>query len=146
MISETFLQDLSLSSCLWQSTMLIGLGLLIGYFLRHRPSRAYQVLLFAMIGATIVPLMSALIKHYDLGIFTASSPELTSVTLNKEPLGTPLEQSDNISESIISTESGNPESLEITPTKPPISWRTIAINGWMIITIALLARLAITFI
>ncbi len=60
MMLESLLQDLSLWGCLWQSTTFIALGLVAGFLLRRRPSRAHQVLLFAMVAAAIVPLMGVL--------------------------------------------------------------------------------------
>ena len=84
MIHGIFPRDLPLWCCLWQSTMFVALGLSAGYFLRHRPSRAYQVLLLAMIGATAVPLMSVIVKHFNLGVFTARVFELPPMMLPEE--------------------------------------------------------------
>ena len=146
MISVTFLKDLSLLGCLWQSTLFIVLGFLISYFLKHRPSRAYQILLFAMIAAIAVPLMSAVVKHFDIGVFTARTYELPAVRLIEEPLSANSERYNNTSFPITTTDSVNSEPLEMTTTKQPIPWRTVATYGWLIITIILLIRLVITFL
>ena len=71
MIRELFLSDFPLSSCVWQSTIFIVVGLVGSFILRHRSSRAHQVLFLAMIAAVIVPIMSILVKHYELGVFVA---------------------------------------------------------------------------
>ena len=92
MIHGIFPRDLPLWCCLWQSTMFVALGLSAGYFLRHRPSRAYQVLLLAMIGATAVPLMSVIVKHFNLGVFTARVFELPPMMLPEEGVAGDLEQ------------------------------------------------------
>ncbi len=71
MIREIFLGDFPLSNCVWQSTIFLVVGLLGSFILRHRSSRAHQVLFLAMIAAVIVPIMSILVKHYELGMFVA---------------------------------------------------------------------------
>jgi len=71
MIRELFLSDFSLSSCVWQSTIFLVVGLVGSFILRHRSARAHQVLFLAMIAAVIVPIMSILVKHYELGMFVA---------------------------------------------------------------------------
>ena len=55
MIRTLFLENLSLWSCVWQSTLLIVIGLTGGHLFRHRPARAFQILLLAMIAAALVP-------------------------------------------------------------------------------------------
>ncbi len=71
MIRELFLSDFPLSSCVWQSTIFLVVGLVSSFILRHRSARAHQVLFLAMIAAVIVPIMSILVKHYELGLFVA---------------------------------------------------------------------------
>jgi hypothetical protein len=142
MRSETLLQALSLLGCLWQSTLFIVLKLLISYFLKHRPSRAYQIILLAMIGAAIIPFMSALVKHYDLGIFTPKTTELPSSMPLEEHFTRSVEQDHNMS----ADGSYSTKSLVKAIAISSILWRTIVVNCWMIITIVLLVRLVTTFI
>ena len=82
MIREIFLSDFSLSSCVWQSTIFIVVGLVGSFILRHRSSRAHQVLLLAMMAAVIVPIMSILVKHYELGVFVAEPVVIQSPAKN----------------------------------------------------------------
>lgn len=149
MMRESLLQNLSLWGCLWQSMAFITLGLVASYLLRRRPSRAYQVLLFAMMAAAVVPLMSAVVKHHDLGVFTARSPELALIMVLEEPVTDPFghrsEMPDVAVPSTAPLTPVNPVSLETTSTQSNISWRTVAVYGWMIATLALLVRLVVTF-
>ncbi|MBC8218644.1 MAG: ankyrin repeat domain-containing protein, partial [Planctomycetes bacterium] len=148
MMRESLLQDLSLWGCLWQSMAFIALGLVAGYLLRRRPSRAYQVLLFAMLAAVIVPLMSAVVKHYDLGVFTARATDSFG-TLLEGPEAIPLAGTDDLAgiavPAAVSPADINSGPAEITSTRFSISWRTVAVYGWIIATLALLARLIVTF-
>ncbi|MHC4582859.1 MAG: M56 family metallopeptidase [Planctomycetota bacterium] len=148
MIRESLLQDLSLWGCLWQSTAFIALGLAAGYLLRHRPSRAYQVLLIAMMAAAIVPLMSAVVKHYDLGVFAARATE-SPYPLLEGPMATLF---DGRSEVPVMTNppaaqpaeiNSGPE--ELTSTRFSIEWRKVAVYGWITAMLVLLGRLVVTF-
>ena len=71
MIRELFLENLSLWSCVWQSTLFAVIGLVGSFLLRRRPARACQVLILAMLAAVLVPTMSVLVKHFELGMFEA---------------------------------------------------------------------------
>jgi hypothetical protein len=82
MIRTLFLENLSLWSCVWQSTLLIVIGLIAGILLRHRPARAFQVLLLAMVAAVIVPAMSVAVKHFELGVFVAEPIAFQSETMD----------------------------------------------------------------
>ena len=152
MIHGIFPRDLPLWCCLWQSTMFVALGLSVGYFLRHRPSRAYQVLLLAMIGATAVPLMSVIVKHFNLGVFTARVFELPPMMLPEEGVAGDLEQRGEMHG--FSVPSAVPPALPdstftkmaTATAKYSIPWRAVVIYGWMTATLILLARLVVTFI
>jgi ankyrin repeat protein/beta-lactamase regulating signal transducer with metallopeptidase domain len=150
MIRESLLQDLSLWSCLWQSTMFIALGLSAGYFLRRRPSRAYQVLFFAMVGAAVLPLMSGVVKHFNLGVFAVKAPELPQVMMLEESIASPFEQSGDIPDLVVPAAAPlAPSDSAFTEMSDPeysIPWRTVVVYGWMTATLALLVRLAVTFI
>jgi len=150
MIRESLLQDLSLLGCLWQSTMFITLGLSASYFLRRRPSRAYQVLFFAMVGAAVVPLMSAVVKHFNLGVFTAKATELPQVMLLEESVAGSFEQSSDIPDLVVPAAAPlvpfDSALTEMRAAEYNIPWRAIAVYGWMIATLALLVRLAVSFV
>ena len=149
MIGESFLQDLSLWDCLWQSVAFIGLGLVVSYLLRHRPSRAYQVLLFAMIAAIAVPFMSVVVKHFNLGIFAAEAIDSSSSTL-KVPMTTLFGEVD-IAPEMRTSSATTPIPVDSKPagilsSVPRISWRSVMLYGWLATTIVLLSRLVVTFI
>jgi len=148
MMRESLLQDLSLWGCLWQSMAFIALGLVAGYLLRRRPSRAYQVLLFAMLAAAIVPLMSAVVKHYDLGVFTARATE-SPYPLLEGPMAILFDGGSEVSVKT-NPPAAQPAEInsglaELTSTRFSISLRAVAVYGWMIVTLALLVRLIVTF-
>ena len=82
MISELFLQDLSLWSCVWQSTLLLMIGLAGSFLLRRRPARAFQVLFVAMMATVAVPVMSVLVKHFEIGAFVAEPVALKPVSMD----------------------------------------------------------------
>ncbi|MFC1605078.1 ankyrin repeat domain-containing protein, partial [Planctomycetota bacterium] len=148
MMRESLLQDLSLWGCLWQSMAFIALGLMAGYLLRRRPSRAYQVLLFVMMAAAIVPLMSAVVKHFDLGVFTARASESFGTSLEGLE-AIPLAGTDDLAGIAIPAAAQpadiNSGSAELTSTRFSFEWRTVVVYGWMIATLTLLARLIVTF-
>ncbi len=149
MIRELFLSDFSLSNCVWQSTIFILVGLVGSFILRHRSSRAHQVLFLSMIAAVIVPIMSILVKHYELGIFVAEPVTIQSPAEN-------LTGASNYRVSgIISAENieHNPGPIdEILPSTMAVSesaefpWRSIVLGGWIATSLILAARLLLTFV
>jgi hypothetical protein len=82
MIRELFLEDLSLWGCVWQSALFAVIGLVGSFLLRRRPARASQVLFLAMIAAVLVPTMSVLVKHFQLGVFTTEPIVLPLVAMD----------------------------------------------------------------
>jgi ankyrin repeat protein/beta-lactamase regulating signal transducer with metallopeptidase domain len=148
MIRELFLEDLSLWSCVWQSTLLIVIGLVGSFLYRHRPARAFQVLLLAMIAAVAVPAMSVLVRHYEIGAFVAEPAVLQSemIDLSSVPYGTfPVSPE---AESQIQV---HKETLDIALTDGSsnnvnIPWRMIMLSAWLLASIVLLGRLIMAFI
>jgi len=149
MIREIFLRDSLLWSCVWQSTIFIVVGLVGSFILRHRSSRAHQVLFLAMIAAVIVPIMSILVKHYELGVFVS---EPVIIQSQPEDLGI---ASDYGAPGIISAENieHKPGPIkEILPsatagsesTKFPL--RLVMLYGWIAASLILATRLLVTFV
>jgi beta-lactamase regulating signal transducer with metallopeptidase domain len=149
MIRALFLENLSLWSCVWQSTLLIVIGLTGALLFRHRPARAFQILLLAMMAAVLVPTMSLLVTHFELGAFAADPIELRVETVDVFPtmsLGVPagvteppshIEAMDTATEDALAKEgSGGAR----------IPWRTVLMFGWMSVTLILLGRLLVAFI
>jgi len=149
MIRDLLLRDLSLWGCLWQSTTFLALGIVAGRLLRRRPSRAYQVLLFAMVAAVFVPFLSAVVRHYHLGVLTARAPEL-----QREPLGELGTASFDATDASMAKDNRSgtlPEPISSGPVaaSPAIDGTILGrfmLHAWIVATIALLARLAVTFL
>jgi len=149
MIRELFLSDFSLSSCVWQSTIFIVVGLVGSFILRHRSSRAHQVLFLAMMAAVIVPIMSILVKHYELGMFVAETVAIQS------PAEDLTRGSNYGAPGIISAENieHKPGPIdEILPStmagseSAKLPWRSVVLGGWIAASLILAARLLVTFV
>ena len=145
MILELFLEDLSLWSCVWQSTLFAVIGLATSFLLRRRPARASQVLFLAIIAAVLLPTMSVLVRHFGLGLFAEEPIVLSSFE---------IEISAETPEILLASQI-QPAALEV-PTDftlaenssrdVKIPWRLIALYGWMIAAFILLGRLFIAFV
>jgi len=149
MIRELFLGDVSLSNFVWQSMIFIMVGLVSSFILRHRSSRAHQVLFLAMIAAVIVPILSILVKHYELGMFVAEpvviqpQSEDSATANNYEASG--LFSAENIEH--------KPAPIEETAVlampgsqSTKFSWHSVLLSGWIATSLILAARLLATFI
>jgi bla regulator protein BlaR1 len=144
MIRELFLEDLSLWGCVWQSTLFAAIGLAGSFLLRRRPARASQVLFLTIIAAVLLPVMSVLVRHFELGLFTEEPVALPSFEIEL-PAETPR---------FLYAPEVQPAVLNI-PTEPAlvrsgsdfrIPWRSIALYGWVIATLILLGRLLVAFV
>jgi ankyrin repeat protein/beta-lactamase regulating signal transducer with metallopeptidase domain len=143
MMRELFLRDLSLWTCLWQSSAFAALGLIAGWLLRRRPARAYQVLLLAMMTAVAVPLLSAVVRHLDLGAFVARPTEL-SYALPEMPFAMSATAPETTA-----TQPASPQSMPAAVVQPApfrIPWQMVLRYGWLAATLALLGRLVATFL
>ncbi len=149
MIRELFLSDFSLSSCVWQSTIFLVVGLVSSFILRHRSSRAHQVLFLAMIAAVIVPMMSILVKHYELGVFVAEPIAIQSPAedlTGGSNYGAPgIISAENIEHKPGVIEKDLPSAMAGSEgAKFP--WRSIVLSGWIAVSLILFARLLVTFV
>jgi bla regulator protein BlaR1 len=145
MIRGLFLEDMSLWSCLWQSTLFAVIGLAGSFLLRRRPARASQVLFLTIIAAVLLPVMSVLVRHFELGLFVEEPITIPSLEIDV-PAGTPW---------ILSAAEIQPTVLEV-PTDLALAesgsddfkipWRLIVLYGWMVTTLILLGRLFVAFV
>jgi len=87
MLNDSLLHNLASLHWFWQSTLCIGIGLLGSFLLRQRPTRAHQVLFWSMTAACILPALSALVKHYNLGLL---QPEPTKTVSVATPITEPI--------------------------------------------------------
>ncbi len=148
MIRELFLSDFPLSSCVWQSTIFLVVGLVSSFILRHRSSRAHQVLFLAMIAAVIVPIMSILVKHYELGLFVAE-PVVMQSQAEDWAITSNYGASDIISAEDIEHKPGSIE-RHLPPAtagseSAKLPWRSLVLGGWIAASLILAARLLLTF-
>ena len=149
MISEIFSTESFFWTCLWQSTIFIAAGLIGSFILRYRSARAHQVLLLAIIAAVIVPVMSILVKHYELGLFTAEpaviqeQSEYRIITSNnKIPEIIPPEDIENKPNAV----DKDLASVKTTPENNKFPPRSVVLYAWLTASLILAFRLAVTFI
>jgi cytohesin len=142
MMRELILRDLSLWDCLWQGLVFLALGLAAARLLRRRPSRAYAVLLLAMIAAALVPFLSAVVRHGHLGAFPAAPEEASHVLpYPSAPRAGPevhVRPALNVSSPV--TDVGPGPSLS-APVRIP--WRMILLSAWLSATLLLMTRLVV---
>jgi len=149
MIRGLFLPDFSLWSCVWQSMLLVAVGLVGSFILRHRSARAYQVLFLSMIAAVIVPILSILVKHYELGLFVTepviiqSQPEDGAAVGNYGASGIILIEDTEHKPGPIEENSA----LATTgPQSTRFPWGSVMLCGWIAASLILAARLLVTFV
>ena len=148
MIGELFWGEFSLWNCAWQSTIFAVAGLVGSFILRHRSARAHQVLFLAMIAAVIAPMMSTLVKHYELGVFVAE-PVVIQPTAEDwsiaDDLGTSIIPAEDIEPKPVPTE-GNSTPVIAGAKNAEIPWRSVLLGGWIAASLILAARLLVTFV
>lgn len=148
MTGEIFSTNFSLWMCVWQSTIFVAVGL-AGSFILRRPSRSHQVVLLSMIAAVVVPAASALVKHYELGVFAAkpsvteSQHERSASVDNPEGAGTVAAEDVGREPAAFS---GVTSSSAFVPRAAQFSWRFAALCGWIAASSILTVRLPVTFI
>ncbi|MHC4266627.1 MAG: M56 family metallopeptidase, partial [Planctomycetota bacterium] len=150
MINEILFENSFLWNCLWQSTLCIGAGLLVSFIYKGRASRGHRVLFLAMAAAVMVPVISAMVKHYELGIFvTEQAPsqikteEVPRSNSYYMPEFLPAEE---VEYTPGTTTTAAPPAAISQPQSIYIPWRSIVIWGWSILSLVLLVRLLVTFI
>ena len=148
MKSELFLGGPWLWTYLWQSTIFVALGLAGSFILRHRPSRAHQVLLLSMVAAVTVPTASILVKHFELGVFVAGPVVMESRADDWNPA------SHHEPSAIVPPESIEHQAAPIRESTAPVTessrriefpWRSVVLYGWVAASLILAGRLLVTF-
>lgn len=151
MIAELLSENQFVWTCLWQSTACVAAGLIGSFILRHRPARAHQVLLLAIIAAVAVPAMSVLVKHLDLGLFSA---EPAAVRSEREvaPPETAYAAAEIIAGDIIEYEPPAVKAAQdgltaaVAAQKTGIPWSRMLSWAWIAASLILAARLGVTFV
>lgn len=146
MISEIFTAESFLWTCLWQSTIFIGAGLLGSFILRHRSARAHQVLLLAIIAAVTVPVISLLVKHYELGMLAAKPAIIQSQPEDKIIYETDeITSVENIEHKLGTVEKDLTSAITASE-KTEFPLRSVLLYGWLAASLVLVFRLAVTFL
>ncbi|MHC4529330.1 MAG: M56 family metallopeptidase, partial [Planctomycetota bacterium] len=153
MTGQTFLQNGFLWSCLWQSTLCIGAGLILSLIFRRRPARGHRLLLLGMIAALLVPIISATVRHFELGLFVADPAVIGADSPGRvisEPAGDyRAANSDPIAESGLSA--GSVEECATSTLMAwvghlTIPWRQLVLWAWPIGSMILALRLIWSFV
>ncbi len=149
MTSEIFSQNALLWVFIWQSTICIAAGLAASFALRRRPAWAHQVLLLALLAAVIVPVMSILIKHYELGVFVAEpamvkSEVKGSIKTNRYERPAAIVTEDAEQRPAL-VEEHSPSAV-INSERAEFPWNMALLWGWIVTSLVLTLRLLITFI
>jgi beta-lactamase regulating signal transducer with metallopeptidase domain len=145
MIRELFLEDLSLWNVAWQSTVFAVIGLIGSFLFRRRPARASRILFLAVIAAVLLPVLSILVKQYELGLLVEKPlllpsveeempAEIPEISFAPEILPAAIEVPPNVT-----SVKSDSEAVEIP-------WRLIVLGGWMVATLIMLGRLIIAFV
>jgi ankyrin repeat protein/beta-lactamase regulating signal transducer with metallopeptidase domain len=133
----------------WQSTIFIAVGLVGSFILRHRSSRAHQVLFLSMIAAVIVPIMSILVKHYELGMFVAEPVAIQSPAENLGRVGNygapGFISAENIEHKPGLIERDLPSALAGSESAK-FPWSSVMLYLWIAGSLILATRLLVTFV
>ena len=147
MTGETLSVEFFVRTCLWQSIVLVAVGLAASFLLRRRSSRAHRVLLLSIIAAVIVPIVSALVKQYELGMFVAE-PAAMQPYLETEAIASDFSPAVPIAPDV----GYEPGSIEgdfapVASGSPsvPLPWAHIALCAWVAASLILGVRLLVTF-
>jgi beta-lactamase regulating signal transducer with metallopeptidase domain len=151
MIAELLSENQFVWMCLWQSTACAAAGIIGSFILRHRPARAHQVLLLAIIAAVAVLAMSVLVKHLDLGLLSA---EPAAVRSEREvaPPETAYAAAEFIAGDIIEYEPPAVKAAQdgltaaVAAQKTGIPWSRMLSWAWIAASLILAARLGVTFV
>jgi hypothetical protein len=141
-----------------QGTACLAAGLAASYALRHRPARAHQVLLTALLAAVLMPTLYVAAGYYGLG-FLAPKP---TASCGIPALGGVLSPAEGGWATDVKLLRDVP-TTEVTADPPPseaepirgiptpgaatvdVPWRMIAAAGWSGTTAILLLRLILRF-
>ncbi len=140
-------------SCVWQSTVCVLVGLSLSFALRRRPCRAHRVLFLAIVAAVVVPLMSAGVKRFGLGLL---KPKSVLVIVQEEI--EPVSNYDLIRpaprEVFEYSGGGQQEPVEVHEEAEAviiqepllIPWREIFLWGWITASVVLICRVVFSMV
>ncbi len=149
MIRELLVKDFSWWGVAWQSTLFAVVGLAGSFLLRRRPARSCQLLFLTVIAAVLVPTMSILVKHFEMGLLAAEpivlgpdTPVQVAVSLYEVPAALPfMDIPDEVPAGV-----AEPAEIKAASGSINVPWRTIATYGWMAAAFILMGRLLVAFV
>jgi len=150
MISELFSGNAFLWTCVWQSTVCVVLGLVGSFVFRHWPARAHRILFVAIIAAVIVPILSSLVRYYELGIFVAEPAVIHSEVEdlyrvnNYEALE--IMPAEDFEYTLSITEEYSAPATVAQSEGVNIPWGQVALWVWIAASLFLTVRLLVTFL
>ncbi len=134
-----------------QGTACLAAGLAASYVLRHRPARAHQVLLTALLAAVLMPILYLSVGHLGLGLLAPAAPATQRMAEASVPdtfLDTPV--SDDLPAAEAVYEPGPRPVTEAVAGVSPYStammrvpWNAIVVVCWSAATALLFLRLVL---
>jgi beta-lactamase regulating signal transducer with metallopeptidase domain len=147
--------------CLWQATLLLGVGLGASAGLARRPARVHRFLVLAILATLVTPVLAMAARHGGLGLLTptAESPSMhssTGASPTSVAVESPLVDHVTIPSQALAQVTRIADAREVvTPHKAAHSdhpggnqarlayagWRTLASGGWLILVGLAVVRL-----
>jgi beta-lactamase regulating signal transducer with metallopeptidase domain len=142
-----------------QGTACLAVGLAASHALRHRPARAHQVLLTAMLASVLMPGLYLSASHFGLGILApraAPSRGTPALGGGSFPAGGGWATGTSLFFGLPAAETADEalppraEPIVATPAPPAapraVPWSVIPVVGWAVAAVLLLLRVILRFI
>jgi len=134
-----------------QGTLCIGTGLAASYRFRHRTARAHQVLVVGLLMSVILPCLTLLVNHLDLGLFVSQAPaplhEMVTTLGPAEAVTGDLPGPEMDSTAVLTVAEPAPIAGAVQePTATHLPWETVLGVCWIVATAVLLGRIVLRFI
>src|SRR4051812_18232301 len=148
---------------LWQSCLFLSLGLGASLALRLRPARAHRVLVLAMLGALLTPVLSQAIRRVGWGVLKQPEPAASVAETAPATARAPAPETSQVPVVRVSQPPGRPRDVDHAreapqfasgrreravvpaPLASPIPWRGVALVVWAGMTLLAFLRLAASF-
>jgi beta-lactamase regulating signal transducer with metallopeptidase domain len=137
-----------------QGTACLAVGLAASHALRHRPARAHQVLLTALLASVLMPILYLSVGRLGLGILAPTVPALpmmAETSVLDTLLDTPASD-DRPAVAAVDESGPGPVDQAVAPVSPSrtavlrVPWDTIVVICWSVATGLLFVRLALRFL
>jgi beta-lactamase regulating signal transducer with metallopeptidase domain len=137
---------------LMQGTACVAAGLVASYVLRHRPARAHQVLLTALLAAVLMPTLYLSVGRLGLGLLAPPAlPKIAETSVSDTFRAVPVSEDGPAIEAADDTGPWPVDPI-VAPVSPyrraalRVPWNTIVIACWSVATALLLLRLVLRFL